>query len=839
MKELLYEVLREFLEETNTGPTRLAKISNVPKKTINHWLSGDVQHPHRWQSLVQVAIALHRNEAQTNRLLAAAGYESVRQLKARAAGADLALLASLNSDVGQTPMHPAAAPHPAAASHPASAAPFRAPPDLTTFVGRAEAMATLRTALLQKGHAVIFGVRGMGGVGKTSLATHAAYELRAEFPDGVLWARLDTSDTLSILLSFADAFGKDVSQYRDVESRAMVVRGVLADKRVLIVLDNADNGQQVEPLLPSSGSQCAVLITTRNDLSPTDGWPSLRLGTFATHGDESLLLFEQLLSPELVKAHEPALRQVADVLGHLPLALAIVGGQLAFALHAEPPSKAAELINTTLDRLLQEEMRLGNLERDRQSVRLSFNWSYTRLPSELQRFFSQLGVFGGQDFDVGAVSAVTETDATTTHAHLTTLVKRSLVEPSQHGRFRLHPLLSDYAREQLAQQRAQHAASVQRSIAYFADYVRRHERDYAAIDLEFGNIAYALNLSLKMSSGFNAFAQHLYFYFETRGLFDQATRIYQQARKLAIRNSDLEAEAHALILLASSRLRLAEYDKVEQLCLRGLAIARKIDHKYLIYRFLHTIGGAYYGRGDFRGLATYDQETLAAARELNDPMQLGMRLSGIGMTVFELGDIKRGRAHLIEGKTITLAHQDYASAAVACINLSEIAMELGELDDALAWAEEGEAYARKIGHLERLSNVLSDLANSKSALGRYAEAERHFDEALKLAKPMPWMNGFVHIPYSLHLLRTGHADAAEAAAQKSLQIAGDIASEEIRAGAQFALAKIRLAQRQPDEARQLAEAALRSYEQRQPIRTKAVLAWMRTAGFTHDASTSD
>ena len=106
-------------------------------------------------------------------------------------------------------------------------------------------------------------LRGMGGVGKTALAARLAYQLREHFSDGVLWARLDTSDTLSVLAAFAAAYGQDVSPHRDVAGRAAAVRGILAGKRVLIVLDNAEESAQIRPLLPPSTGQIGVIIWNR------------------------------------------------------------------------------------------------------------------------------------------------------------------------------------------------------------------------------------------------------------------------------------------------------------------------------------------------------------------------------------------------------------------------------------------------------------------------------------------------------------------------------------------------------------------------------------------------
>lgn len=381
-KELLSDVLREFLQQNKTGTTRLATLSGVPRKTLNHWLSGQTLRPRHWQDVVRVAIALHLDEAQTDRLLLAAGHDRTQKLRARASENDLTLLSQIEGNRA-----PQAAP-----------APFRAPPDLPSFVGRSDELATLRAALVDQGHAAICGVRGMGGVGKTVLAVHLAYQLRDAFPQGVLWARLDVSDTLTVLASFADAFGVDVSQFRDVESRAAAVRGILAGKRVLLILDNAETSAQIRPLLPPSHSGCAVLVTTRHDLPALDGWTQLPLSAFADDSTTALQLFEQYLGAQRVRDHANLLSEIATLLGQLPLALSIVAGLLSWQFRTSANAGDGQVvIRALLNDLRKENLRLSRLLRDDQSVRASFGLSYTRLSDALKLFFAQLSVFGGQD----------------------------------------------------------------------------------------------------------------------------------------------------------------------------------------------------------------------------------------------------------------------------------------------------------------------------------------------------------------------------------------------------------------------------------------------------------
>jgi tetratricopeptide (TPR) repeat protein len=812
--ELLRDVLRELLDETKTGSTRLAKLAKVPLKSINHWLSGQTLRPHQWQSLVRVALALHLDEAKTDRLLRAAGHPTLAKLMAHAKGTDSALLAPFN----QRPAIGVAGSQP----------PFQAPRDLSVFVGREEALAEVRAALLDSGQAVVFGVHGMGGVGKTALATRLAYQLRDTFLDGVLWARLDVSDAMTILAAFAAAFGTDVSQFRDVESRAAVVRSLLAEKRALIVLDNAETGAQVQALLPPSGSRCAVLITTRNDLDATDGWAHYALDGFADTGDESMQLFAKLLGNERAARHAPYLRQIAELLGRLPLALSIVGGQLAFVLRAVAPTKEQAVVQAMLVDLHAEHARLHRLQRSASSVRTSFNLSYDKLALAMQGQFAALGVFGGADFSIEAVAHVWGKPIAMTQADLRFLTARSLVQLSRDGRYRLHTLLRDFARENLTRDAANERTCLTRMTDYFAAYVAGQPRAFATLDTEIDNIQHALRMADAQGRDavFIALAQDLYLYFETRGLFDQATVIYERCQQFARHNNDAPALARALHMLASIRLRLAEYERVIALCLQGVEVAQHASDKHVLVHLHRTIGSAYYGRGDFRNSARYIEIGRALARDLGDLAQVGEISCGLGMTLFELDRIDEGLAILLEGKQMCLKMGNIASASVACINLSESAMEMDNPHSALAYAEEGENLARSIGHRERLANVLADLGDAKSALQRFDEASAHFEESMALAEPLPWMRGFVLIPYARHLLRMNRIAAAETAARQSLEIGQSIASDEIVAGTQFVLAQVLHVHNRHDEARTLAMYALQSYDTRQPVRAKTVRHWL-------------
>ena len=158
--------------------------------------------------------------------------------------------------------------------------------------GREAYLQTLEPVLLADHHETTYVLEGAAGVGKTALAGRLAYRLRPYLPDGVLWARLDTSNPMSILRLFAAAYERDVTAYDDLESRSAAVRALLADKRALIVLDNAQSSQEIQPLLPPSGS-CAILVTTRRRHLALTGARRFHLEPFAV--EETLVLFARML----------------------------------------------------------------------------------------------------------------------------------------------------------------------------------------------------------------------------------------------------------------------------------------------------------------------------------------------------------------------------------------------------------------------------------------------------------------------------------------------------------------------------------------------------------------
>ncbi|TEU16064.1 MAG: DUF4062 domain-containing protein, partial [Anaerolineales bacterium] len=377
--------------------------------------------------------------------------------------------------------------------------PLRPPAPPRHFVGRAAQIKELRRMLSGGGTAVISGavakLVGMGGLGKTALAAYAARELATEFPDGVLWAELHRSSIDDILTAIAGFYHLDLSRCPDRATKATAVRAVLETKRALLVLDNAQHNDQLEPFQMGAGARCAVLVTTRRDDLAALRHVQ-RVGLPLLSESEALDLLRGIAGKKRVEAEPEVAEEILAVVGYLPLAVDIVASRL----RDRPKWSLGEMRR----RLADSKRRLEELEiGEDYGVRLSFDMSYEALRPEEQHFFARMGGFGGLDFDVTAAAAVAaQVEEGEAERTLERLRHLALAQPGRRaGRYALHPLLRDYACAHLDDQDA-----YQRMATYYLKLSEEWEPQLAAgkqieavewFDEEMGNLRTGRDWALK------------------------------------------------------------------------------------------------------------------------------------------------------------------------------------------------------------------------------------------------------------------------------------------------------------------------------------------------------
>ncbi len=446
--------------------------------------------------------------------------------------------------------------------------PFQAPAPIPHFVGR-EATLHQLTALLSAPEAPrTVALVGMGGVGKTTVATHAAHALRQHFRDGVLWAQTAISAPLDILHSWARAFGYDYSGLHDVESCAAALRSAVADKQLLLILDDIGSVQGMRPLLIGN-AQSAVLLTTRSeDVAAALNSQICALAELAA--PEGLQLLGKLLGQARIAQEQTDAVAICDQLHHLPLAVEIVG-QLLAARSRRPLAQMAQ-------RLQEVQYRLDLQISDR-DIRTSFLVSWEALDKAQQRVFAHLALFAGRSFTMQALATLLDEDKDVVLDQLDTLVARSLVKAVEGDRYRQHPLLADFAHEQLGDA----PAAWQRYAKCQLAFVRHHQATYAALDPEWANVmaGMATAYRLEMWALVLDYAEVLTEPWLARALYSQARQGYTWAVEAAQRLNNATAVARYQTQLGFIWCELSDFAKALPSLQRALEAATQAQSEPL------------------------------------------------------------------------------------------------------------------------------------------------------------------------------------------------------------------------------------------------------------------
>src|SRR3569833_1561164 len=309
--------------------------------------------------------------------------------------------------------------------------PAQLPPDISDFPGRGEPLNEARRWLAVRDDegttARTLCICGMAGVGKTTLALRVAHMARAGYPDGQLYADLQgaSAQPLSpseVLAGFLSSVGVPEHQIpATLQERAKLFRTWSTGRRVLVVLDDAAVASHVASLLPAT-PHCAVIITSRQGLQRLPGVRIVELPVMTPA--ERIELLTRISGQDRISAAPAQAEKIADLCGHLPLALRVIGTRLAAAptwsLH-----KLATLIESSpspLDQLTYEQF----------DVRAGYDDSYARLTAHDRSVFRLLGLLPPQNFTVSLAAGLLGKSPETVEAQLTRLASCHLVEaPTQ------------------------------------------------------------------------------------------------------------------------------------------------------------------------------------------------------------------------------------------------------------------------------------------------------------------------------------------------------------------------------------------------------------------------
>jgi DNA-binding SARP family transcriptional activator len=599
--------------------------------------------------------------------------------------------------------------------------PFQAPQELLHFVGREYELAQVRSVLLAGTANPLCAIVGMGGLGKSALAGHLAHQLREEFPDGVLWAYVATSDPLDILGNWARAFGYDFSTLSDVENRAAALRGALADKRVLIILDDVRGTARTRPLL-LGGARCATLITTRDhDVAVALTARPFRLPELAL--DEGVRLLTRILGEERVAAEPDAAQTICRQLQNLPLAVEITAQRLV--------SRGRRRLADMAERLRRVEERLDLSISDR-AVRTSFMVSWEALDSNLRHAFERLAVFEGRAFTADALAHIGELDLYTAEDRLFELQRLSLVSEAEEERYRQHPLLADFAREQLGE----NIAPLVDMAIYYQQFAERHRTNYLALRPEWDNLMAGMGMAHKLEqwSVVLAYAETLTQAWFVRGRFTQARQgyalVWDAARALALE----QTSAATLLRWGQAVMEQNDYEEAKLHLTESLNIYQQLEDIPGIASAEFYLGRIALEQAQYELAESLLRSSQQRREQTNDGLGLANTIYEQALLAYRLNDIDKSKELCRKSLKLQEKFQDASGLLPTLRLLADIALEQHEYALADSYLKRSLELCNELQNRGELAATYYGLAVVARVHQKFEQAETYVSNVLELSQ---------------------------------------------------------------------------------------------------------
>jgi DNA-binding SARP family transcriptional activator/tetratricopeptide (TPR) repeat protein len=682
-------------------------------------------HPLDEQIHQRLMLALYRSGRQADAL---AAYKRVRQTLDDALGIEPSQpLRDLQTAILRQDPELAIAgvrPRVDVAQHDVAAArpvPAQLPPGIDSFTGRSSELAQLDGLLagMDGGTSattvVISAISGAAGIGKTTLAVHWARRAAATFPDGQLHVNLRGYDPsgspvepAAALRGFLDAFEVPASQIpENLDAQVNLYRSLLAGKRVLVVLDNARDAEQVRPLLPSAPGSFAV-VTSRSPLSPLIAAEAahsliLELPSIVEARD----LMARRLGSVRTAAEPEALEEIIVRCARLPLALVVAAARAASRPDFPLAAVASQLRQATLDVLAG-----GDAKTD---IRTVFAWSYQALSADAARLFRLLGLHPGPDTSTAAAASLAGVQQPRARSLLDELTAAQLVTEHAPGRFTFHDLMRAYAAERT---RTRDSSEV------------RHDAMHRMFDHYLHTACTAV---LRLRPG--------------REPIDLDPPALGVVAERVDSHSDAEAWFNAELptLLAT----------IER--------AAAADFGTHAWQLAWAVRPFVLRRGGWHQLVAAQHAALDATRRLDEPLGQAFMLHGLGLTYLRWGQIDAGAIHFRQALDLYTVLGHLGGQAHTRVGLAETAERQGRLHDALVHNERALDLHRRAGNQHGEAGALNSIGWSHAQLGDYEQALEYCVEAVARLHELGDLTGEAGAWDSVGYAHRGRSNYEEAA----------------------------------------------------------------------------
>ncbi|WP_406147732.1 AfsR/SARP family transcriptional regulator [Streptomyces sp. NBC_01012] len=756
--------------------------------------------------------------------------------------------------------------------------PRRNLPHHPSLVGRRSELRALTSLMGESGThggaaVTVEAISGMAGSGKTALAVATARLLAERYPDGQLYIDLrghsPTQEPLTARAALATLLrllgASAFSIPAELEGRTALWRTMLAERRVVIVLDDATGPEQVGPLLPS-GSPSLTIIASRRHLTGIPQAVSVPLDVLPK--DDAITLFRGFAGEERTRDIAETTR-IVRLCGYLPLAIELVAHRFR--------ARTSWTLSVLAERLARSPRRLTEIRSagQEQEMARAFALSYRTLTTQQQRAFRCLGLHPGPDFTADAAAALLGLPRDTTERLLEGLVAAHLLREPVPDRYRYHDLLREYAHdlsssedgEVEGRQALARLTDFYATTADLADrmaYPRRVRvdssaphtltplpplRDSAAarswLATERVNLLAvegharrngAPGTAARLARALTGFLHAECYWQDVKTLLEHAIAHWdgnddapalclalidlcaadasignyseaavtgERALELARTLGDGPAEAEALRVLGTLNWHLGEHRKALVLLQKSLAIKSLSGDIWDKARSRNNIAITLLFLGEHRRALAHFQDALSGFRESGDQIASAQTLNNVGKLQMQAGKLMSARHSFEESLSFLEVDGSRYDLATARRNLAEVLTESGELSAALTILDEALAVFRSLRDRKSQAETLVGIGEAYWRLGRVEKSRRHLLEALKIAQDI----GAAH--HEAQALRRlgradftdGHLTVATDRLRAAVAVAARTHDADEEAAARALLAEIRLAAGDVDEAR--------------------------------------
>jgi len=649
--------------------------------------------------------------------------------------------------------------------------PAQLPTGLADFTGRAEQVACLQQILTGDtpaggpGAVTVAVVAGAGGTGKSALAVHVAHLIQDSFPDGQFFAELGgagphPAGPAEMLARFLRDLGVPPDRIPvSVAELGAQYRSHLAGRRVLIVLDDARDAAQVQPLLPGS-APCAVLVTSRRWLSDLAGCSALDLDVFAPA--EAWQLFATMVGPDRVAAEREASDELLRACAGLPLAIRVAGARLA--------ARSGWTVRTMADRLADERQRLDQLTAGSLAVRASFEVGVAALPApdraagvDPAHTFRMLGLWPGPAISLDAAAALLGRPRERVADALEALVDARLLQSPAPDCYQFHDLLKVHAANKVLAEESQEArdravrrlvtwylhsvAAVDRIISPYRNQLELGKPEVGCEPLSFASVDEALDwcereranlvagTRLAAAVGLHDIAWQLpvaaLSFFNRRRYCHEWVDTHQIALRSARQIGDQRAEAWVLNNLGMAFARQGQEESVEFLR-QALVIRRDIGDQTGEAQVANNLSYACLLAKRFDEALEWGQVSLDLHRTLGHRFGEGVALNNVGEAFLELGRPEAAIDWLRQALDVYREIGVKTEAADTLSNLGRASVERGCLADAMDYLRQAEQTYRAVGHQHGEAVALDYLGDVYAQDHRTGDAAQAWNRALTI-----------------------------------------------------------------------------------------------------------